>query len=137
MIDYTHIRREIEVLINNTVTTVPVVFENTKSAPVNTEHLEVFDDTSLTTPMDMSGSVSRVHGLITVAIFTKSGIGTERAREIASALDVVFSPNAVVGMEFGTSELYSVGRTEGGYLYQHNLVISYSYFYGQDDSNSC
>lgn len=137
MIDYTSVRQAIEVLINEELEDVLVVFENTATEPVNVEHIEVFDETNRSDAMELGGVVQRVHGLLTITIFTTAGSGTERAREIATAVDTVLSSSDVDGLSFQGSELYSVGYTKSGHLYQHNLITPYSYFYGQDESNSC
>ena len=132
MIDYTGVRKSIETLIDTNLSEVLVVFENTAVGPVNVEHIEVYDETNSAATMEIGGGVRRVHGLLTVAIFTEAGIGTDRAREIASSIDLILRTPDVDDLDFQGSELYSVGYTKSGHLYQHNLITPYSYFYGQE-----
>ena len=108
MIDYTSVREAIEVLMDTAITTIPIVFENTAIAPHNKEHLEVLDATTRAVPMDMGGIVGSVEGLLTIGIFTVAGSGTERAREIASTVDALFTKDAINGMAFSIPEFYGV-----------------------------
>ena len=136
MKDFTKVREAIEGLISSANLGVPVVFENTKNRSLNEPHIEVFEASGSSASAGMGETVYLVSGLITVSIFTENGAGTNAARLLASSISDLFENNPIEGMAFNEPELFSVGETTGSNLYQHNLLIKHSYFYGQVE-NQC
>jgi hypothetical protein len=132
MIDYTAIREAIETIIGTGFTTIPVVFENTRKNPLNSPHVAVTIDDTSSDPIEMGTVKSQVTGICTVQIYTALGLGTNLARTYASSITTLLN-NSGENIFFGVPELRSVGPVEGLHLYQHNLTVTYSYIYGQND----
>jgi hypothetical protein len=133
MKDYTVVRRVIEKLIDDYYTgSLTLVFENTFMSATNEEHITIVDEGDVyVEPMEIGGNISRNQGIVTLGIFTEIGQGTEKARQIASDLDVLFE-TAADDIAFGEREFKAVGMTAGSPFYQHNLLVPYQYFYGQE-----
>jgi hypothetical protein len=136
MIDYTELRRTIEVFISSNFSDVPVRFENTFLTKEDEEHISILDSGDLTSePLEMGmGAPSLMSGLLTIEIFTYVGKGTQKARQIASSLDTIFN-DSIDGITFDERELRSVGVENDAPFYKHVLNVPYKYFYGQNDSN--
>lgn len=135
MIDYTVVRREIESYIDANFNTVPMKFENTLLASIDTEHITVEDGDLSRNRLDVSDPiVSQVEGTLIIGIFTQVGIGTERGREIASELDsLLVNYNSDIALS--GSLLVSAGNVAESNLFRHNLSVPYTYVYGQTESN--
>lgn len=135
MKDYTIVRRVIEKLIaDNYAGTLTLVYENTFLEAVNEEHITILDEGDvIVDSMEIGSSISRNQGLVSIGIFTAIGEGTKRARAEATALDAIFDTD-VDGVFFGEREFKLIGADESSPLYQHNLLVPYEHFYGQEDS---
>jgi len=131
---YSGIRSKIESLLENNLSdTIKVAYENTYVDPPDGEHLEVSDSDVTSEPVCIGSPNRIIRGILTIQIFTRSGSGTEPARQIAQMICKVFSTSAEIeGISFtGNAELVSVGNKEGSTLYQHNLLIPYLYEYSE------
>ena len=134
MKDYTKARKEMEQLIEQNFTALPIVFENSRKKPINTPHITLTEIGIESTPMGMSEDMNRVDSILTVEIYTERGSGTQVASDAASKLAEVFEQYEGY-LSFAEPILESVGPKEDTALYQHNLSIQYAYIYGQDDSS--
>lgn len=132
MIDYTTVRATIEQYLGDNFSTVAVVFENTSLENKDEEHISISEDDVETALLGMTDDQRLVNAVISIEIFTKRGIGTEKAREIASELITLIEANDS-GIAFGVPIFSSVGAVDGAELYQHVLSYPYSYVYGQAD----
>jgi len=134
MMKYSDVRGKIESLLETNLSgTIKVAYENTYVDPPDGEHLEVSDSDVTSEPASI-GSPNRIlRGILTIQIFTKSGSGTKKAREVAQGVCTLFSTTADTdGILFtGNAELVSVGNKEGSSLFQHNLLIPYMYEYSE------
>ncbi|MFA5347455.1 MAG: hypothetical protein WC294_04920 [Methanoregula sp.] len=135
MIDYTSFRAAIEKYIHDNFTIVSVVYENT--APPEGERIMISEVDSSSEPFEMGSDVRLVNGNIIIDIDTKYGIGTNKAKQIASRLAAILVTDNVLGVSFGEPEFSSVGKLEGADLYRHNFVIPYQYLYGVNITNAC
>lgn len=132
MIDYTAVRREIEVYLNSEFETVPIVFENTDLSSRSIPHVSLVDTDISSNRTGFNEDSYIVTGRLTFNIFSQKGVGTEGARDIASEIITLledFNGN-IVFQEF---IFQSVGLVDEGHLYRHILSVPYSYVYGQND----
>lgn len=135
MKDYTVVRRVIEKLIaDNYAGDLTLVYENVFLESVDEEHITIIDEGDVYVDrMEIGSSISRNAGMVVLGIFTARGEGTAKARQEASALDLLFNQE-VDGITFGEREFKVIGADEEAPLYQHNLLVPYTHFYGQEDS---
>ena len=129
MIDYTTIRSVTEKYIDDNFSTVPVVFENVKTDNSDVEHIETVDHQTDSQPLEIGSTTLLITGILVIQIFTDVGIGTNRAKVIATELEDLLV-GSTSGITFMEPELVSVGEVKGKHLYQHNLSISYTCVYG-------
>jgi hypothetical protein len=131
MIDYTNIRRLVEERIASISLIPPVVFENTDILQ-DAEHVEVTDEDIESSPVCLGSSARFVTGKLIISIYTKQGVGTDRAREIASTIcnNLASWDNPTIFLK-REEEFFSVGKVEDSSMYQHNLIIPYNYQYGE------
>lgn len=136
MKDFTVVRRVVEKLIeDNYIGPLTLVFENTFLSAVDEEHIKIVDEGDIfVEAMEIGGTISNSSAVLILGIFTEVGQGTEPARIVATDLDAIFNIG-VEGIAFGEREFRVVGLTESSPLYQHNLLVPYRHFLGQDDSN--
>lgn len=135
MIDYTEVRRNVENALTNQLDVTPavvIVHENTARDIVGVEHVRLEDDGIGSENLEMGGSAKLVQGLLHFHIFTKLGIGTERARTIASKIEELL-PSVSDGITYTDTTLQSIGEIEELQLYKHLLTASYLYVYGQQE----
>lgn len=135
MKDYTVVRRVIEKLIADNYTgDLTLVYENTYLEAVDEEHITILDEGDVyVEAMEIGSPISRNKGLIVLGIFTAVGSGTLKARQEAVKLDSIFN-TAVEGISFGEREFRVIGSDPEAPLYQHNFIVPYEHFYGQEDS---
>ena len=135
MKDYTVVRRVIEKLISDNYTgNLKLIFENTFLEATNVEHITIIDEgDTYVESMELGGNISRNAGMIVLGIFTALGEGTNKARSVANALDIIFDKE-VPGISFGEREFRVIGADESSPLYQHSFIVPYQHFYGQEDS---
>lgn len=132
MIDFTTVRATIETYLDAEVTTVKVVFENTELENVDEEHITIEDNDFKSEWLEFGSDIRKVTSNLMISIFTKRGIGTQKARTIAS--EIVTLINALdSSIAFAEPVFNSDGAVEGAKLYKHVLVYPYSYVYGQTD----
>jgi len=129
MLDYTEVRRSIETLLDTELTSLTVIFENTKLSDTKQAHVTLTDADVKSEKLSMTENVYKVTGILTFHIFTESGTGTELARETASEIISLLEASDIAFKEFTFS---SVGKTEENYLYHHKLSAPYDYVYGQN-----
>jgi hypothetical protein len=132
MLDYTTVRATVEKYIGDNFTTVKVLFENTYLESVDEEHIAINEDDTESTSLEMNSSVRQVDSSLFIDIYTKRGIGTEKAREIASEL-VTLLEAMDSGINFREPIFSSDGAVDGAKLYKHVLIYPYTYIYGQAD----
>ncbi len=137
MIDFSAFRSSIETFISQNFDTVPVVFENTAVEPVNTEHIEVYDQQTESSLVEMGVTDTFIEGVLTIRIFTAIGEGTDKAGTIASELVALFSVTTITGVDFSEPIFKAIGEEKKRPLYQHALLFPYSYVYGQNNINDC
>ncbi len=137
MIDFSAFRSAIETFISQNFDTVPIVFENTAVETVNTEHIEVYDQQTESSLVEMGITDTFVEGILTIRIFTAIGEGTEKAGRIASELVALFNVTTIAGVSFSEPVFKSIGEEKKRPLYQHALLFPYSYVYGQNNINNC
>lgn len=135
MIDYTDFREKIENYLKDNFSTVNIVFENT--IPVAGEKIILSETDSSSELVEMGSNNRVVYGNLIIDIDTKYGIGTDKARSIASEISELLYSGCITGVTFKEPEFSSVGRLEGADLYRHNLVVPYTYVYGTDEINAC
>lgn len=135
MIDYTSFRAAIETYIHGNFTIVPVVYENTP--PPEGERIMISEADTSSESFEIGSSARIVHGNLIMDIDTKYGIGTNKAKQIASKLSEILVTDCIPGVSFGEPEFSSIGRLEGADLYRHIFVIPYNYLYGANITNAC
>ena len=130
MIDYTTIRASVEGKIATLSLGIAVEHENAHVGPLLSEHIKVIN-TDISAHQVAMGAGRIVKGVIIFEIYTKIGIGTGKARGMAKTLCSSLTGDAIAEITFtGEGELISIGPTEDGELYQHNLMIPYMCEYG-------
>lgn len=136
MIDYTEVRRAVETLIKDNFVLLPLILENTTKRFENKPHVEVTDQPGSQHSMEMGSGVALNDGTISIHIYTEAGSGTNLARASASFLIDLFQTSDLQ-LQTESAEFISGGYVKDTNLYVHVLKLPYSYFYGQDDANSC
>lgn len=135
MLDFSDLRSKLEVHIQNDLPTTDIVFENTDINQEYESHVDMEIDDTESFPIDMSGAVYKMTGILRFYILTKQGTGSENARKIASSIvDSLKKFQETVEFVIDGPVLSSVGKVDGTNLYQHNLEVTFNYFYGQAES---
>lgn len=131
MIDYTTVRSLIETRLSGVSSIPPVIFENTETDVPDHEHISLVDEDVNSIPAAIGSLARMVHGRIIISIFTKQGTGTNTARQIASLICKSLREwgNDTISV-MGEEEFFSVGKVENSNMYQHNLIVPYTYQYG-------
>lgn len=134
MKDYTTVRQVVEQTIDEQYSVLPIVFENVKLGSDNAEHITIVDEGEIVvTQLEMGSDIKKAESELVIGIFTALGTGTEKAKQVARDLDNIFNRD-INGIYFKERQLMTVGEREGSPFYQHNLIVPYVHFYGQDDS---
>lgn len=134
MNDYTVVRQVIEGHIAANFTTLPIVYENVGLTDTTAEHIKIIDEGEIVvTPVAMGSDVKMAESEVVIGIFTALGTGTLKARQIASELDALFNDD-IAGISFKERAFKTVGEREDSPFYEHNLIVPYVNFYGQNDS---
>jgi len=128
MIDYSEVRRIIEVYIDENFDTVPVQFENI-IIDVDGAYISLTDIQANAQPPAMGSKTSLITGIIVIQIYTVYGTGTVYSRNIASELANLLLGNNVEGVKFKAPTLTSIGKVDQADYYQQNFSIEYEFIY--------
>ena len=132
MIDYTAPRRALEMYVDANFNMVPVLFENIKpNRDLDGGYIDFTDIGTTTENLGMGEDVYSVRGQIIIRIFTPLGSGTQKGRQIATALDTLLTGQDLSGLKLEVPLFESFGEQPGVDWFQQNLTFNYQYFYGQ------
>jgi len=109
---------------------IPVQYENVATLKKGTETIKDFNTVkkfirlSITSAgaeqVDIGGNLDRHHGIITVGIFIKAGMGSNIARKIADDIYYIYNRQSFNGIQCRTSSIDSFPDNEDGW-YQVNV----------------
>jgi hypothetical protein len=119
MIDYTKYREIVETYLYDNFTECLIKYQNVALPDASpAEYVDIYDEI-VETRNDV------ILGLLVFTIYTPKNIGTERSRQIASALSDLLDKREVGGLSFTTSELKNVPDTKESIYFKQQLVLNY------------
>ncbi len=130
--DFTTIRRVAETALSSSYTETDIKYENVGLELSVNEFVALRDSAQPSALLAIGQEETHVGGVLLVDIFTEAGTGTQRARVIANAVDIVLGAQEIGPVSFGASALHTVGETKDAILYHHVLQIPYQYISGID-----
>ncbi len=133
MIDFTFVRRTIEMYLGANYSETTMVRENVETE-TGDEYIALRDQATSSQSLDMEGSVVRKDGLLLIDIMTPLHDGTQRSREIADILAGLIEDTTIEGIIFTESELHTVGAVEGSQYFHQVLQTQYTFLYGAEDA---
>lgn len=122
--------KDIRTYVDNNFSTAPMQFPNQQDfdRPVDSEWVRMtINESTQSFPADMAGEPRyRFPGVLTFQVFTPTGHGDNKAREIADELVTLFRNVTVGNTQFDTPGARVVGRSQDDESwYQMNVVCPY------------